>query len=162
MKNTLLVDLTKCTGCEACVDACSGRTTNQYSERRSKVHLRKDESRTVFIPLICEHCAQHPCVEACPVEAIRYNERNGIFKVVDAECTGCGACAEACPYQGIVMTSEKALKCDLCEGDPLCVKFCFPGAIRWVEVDIDTLLADLRLKSRKLKELRGEHEIWKS
>lgn len=162
MKKTLLVDLTKCTGCEVCVDACSGRMTDRYSERRSMVHLRKDEPRTVFIPLLCEHCAQHPCVEACPVEAIRYNEGKGIFEVIDSECTACGACAEACPYQGIVITSEKALKCDLCGGDPFCVKFCYPGALRWVEVDSGTVLEDLLSKTRKLKELRGEHEIWKS
>jgi len=96
------------------------------------------------------------------VEAIRYNERKDILEVVDADCTGCGACAEVCPYQGIVVISEKAQKCDLCEGDPLCVKFCYPGAIRWVEVDSDSVLADLRSKTRKLEELRGEHEIWKS
>jgi carbon-monoxide dehydrogenase iron sulfur subunit len=162
MKKTLLIDLTKCTGCEVCVDACSGRMTDGYSEQRSMVHLRKDEPRTVFIPLLCEHCAQHPCVEACPMEAIRYNEGKGIFEVIDSECTVCGACAEACPYQGIVITSEKALKCDLCSGDPLCVKFCYPGALRWAEVDSGTVLEDLLSKTRKLKELRGEHESWKS
>jgi carbon-monoxide dehydrogenase iron sulfur subunit len=162
MKKTLLVDLSKCTGCEACVDACSGRMANQYSERYSMVHLKKDEPRTVFIPLICEQCAQHPCVDACPVEAIRYSKGKGIFEVVDAECTACGACAEACPYEGIVMTSDTALKCNLCDGDPLCAKFCYSGAIRWVEVDACTVLADLHHKTRKLEELRGEHDIWKS
>jgi carbon-monoxide dehydrogenase iron sulfur subunit len=162
MKKLLLVDIGKCTGCEACVDACSGRIANHYSEAASMVHLRKDEPRTVFVPLLCEHCAQHLCVDACPVDAIEYNERKGIFEVIASKCTACGACSEACPYEGIFMTSEKALMCDLCAGDPLCVKFCFPGAIRWVNIDSGVVLADLRNKSRKLEELRGEHEIWKS
>lgn len=158
MEKMLLVDLSKCTGCEACIDACSSRHTGAYSEDASMVRLRKDEPRTVFVPLVCEHCGQHPCVDACPVEAIKYDPGLGVFVVDDEACTACGLCAEACPFEGIFVTSNTALKCDLCHGNPLCTQFCYPRAIQWVKVDTQTVLADLRCKTRKMKELTGEYE----
>ncbi len=159
MERMLVVDLTRCTGCEACIDACSGRRSGVYDEETSMVRLKKDEPRTVFVPLLCEQCGQHPCVDACPVEAIQYDPGLGIFVVDEESCTACGECADVCPFEGIFMTPETALKCDLCHGDPKCVSFCYPGALRWAEVDPESVLADLRGKARKIEELRGEYEI---
>ena len=158
MVKMLLVDLRKCTGCEACIDACSARHAGVYLEEASRIRLKKDEPRTVFIPLVCEHCAQHPCVDACPVEAIRMDPSLGVFVVEEETCTGCGQCADVCPFEGIFVSDDKALKCDLCQGDPQCVQFCYPRALQWVDVDSKTVLADLRRKAGKMEELRGEHE----
>lgn len=158
MKKMLLVDLSKCTGCEACVDVCSGRLTGAYSESGSMVRLGKDEPRTVFIPLICEHCREHSCADVCPVEAIRYEPELDIFVVQGESCTACGECTEACPYQGIFEGADMALKCDLCGGDPLCVQFCYPRALQWVEVNDRSVEIDLKCKIGKLEKLRGEDE----
>lgn len=158
MDKMLLVDLSKCTGCEACIDACSSRGSGVHSEESSMVRLKRDEPRTVFVPLVCEHCAQHPCADACPEEAIKYDPGLDIFMVDDETCTGCGQCEEACPFEGIFITNDMALKCDLCQGNPLCVKFCYARAIQWVEVNPETVMVDLQGKVRKMEELRSEHE----
>lgn len=156
MKKILIVDLNKCTGCEACLDACSGHRTGEYSEKTSCIRLLEDKSRTVFIPLVCEQCREHPCVDACPVEAIQYDSGLSIFVVDDDLCTVCGACEEACPYNGIFITEEKALKCDLCGGDPACVTVCYSRALQFVDVSADSVMRDLRNKTGKLLEIRGE------
>lgn len=57
--------------------------------------------------------------------------------VVDEErCTGCGFCAAACPWGVITLdpVTGKALKCDLCGGDPACVKECPENALRFLDV----------------------------
>jgi len=156
MTKMLLVDLNKCTGCEMCIDACSGKRTGFYSENESLIRLHRDEERTLFVPLLCEHCAHHPCVDACPVSAFKYDREIGIFVIDENECTGCGECAKVCPFEGIFMTDETAQKCDLCHGDPLCSQFCNPGAIQWVELSRSSLLSDLRNKILKMEELTGE------
>jgi Fe-S-cluster-containing hydrogenase component 2 len=52
----------------------------------------------------------------------------------DSACTGCGTCVQACPFGMIALSSETgtALICDLCGGDPSCVKRCATGAIAYV------------------------------
>ena len=156
MKKILLVDLTKCTGCEMCVDACSDKRLGFYSEKGSLVRLHRNDEHTLFIPLLCECCAHHPCVDVCPVSAFKYDTEAGVFVIDENECTGCGECEEACPFEGIFMTDGTAQKCDLCKGDPLCSKFCIPGAIQWAELNRTTLLSDLHNKIRKIEELKSE------
>ncbi len=156
MKKILLVDFDRCTGCEACVDACSGHRTGSYSEKASCIRLLEDKPRTVFIPLVCEQCREHPCVDACPVEAIQYDSGLSIFLVHDDLCTACGSCEEVCPYQGIFVIEETALKCDLCGGEPACVNICYPRALQFVEVNVASVIADLMTKTKKLREIRSE------
>jgi len=159
MKKFLFVDIERCTGCEACVDACSGHQAGFYSDGMSCIRLWKDKPRTLFIPLVCEQCREHPCVEACPVDAIRYDDDLSIFLVDQELCTACGACEEACPYQGIFVTEETALKCDLCGGEPECVEICYPRALQFIEVNADSVLADLKAKTRKLEEIRSASHV---
>lgn len=151
MKKTILVDLAKCTGCETCLDVCSAQKTGLYDEKASRIRIDKDEIAAVFIPRVCEQCREHPCVDVCPVDAIRYDDSLSIFNVDEETCTGCGACEEACPYDGIFVNDAVALKCDLCGGDPACVKVCYPGALQYLEVTEAVVLADLKFKTAKLK-----------
>lgn len=155
MRKTLLLDLAKCTGCEMCVDICSGRHAAAYSEKVSRIRIHKDQIEAVFIPLVCEQCREHPCVEICQVNAIKYDEGLHIFKVENETCIGCGACEEACPYSGIFLSEDVALKCDLCGGEPACVQVCYPKALRFVELADEVILADLELKAEKLKKMRS-------
>jgi len=158
MQKLLLVDLTRCTGCEACVNVCSLRQGGTYSDQNSCIRIKKDEPLAVFTPLVCEQCREHACAEACPEGAIVYDRDLSIL-VVDREiCTLCGSCEDACPYQGIFLGEEFALKCDLCRGEPRCVAVCYPQALRWESLATASLHKDLTNKAAKLAQLYGEQE----
>ena len=156
MDKTILVDLTKCTGCDMCVDVCSAEKTGSYSEKGTRIQIDKDEARGTFYPLICEQCREHPCVDTCPVQAICYDAELSIFRVDAESCSGCRACERVCPYKGIFVSDGVALKCDLCGGEPRCVKICYPGALRYVDVSKEAILADLEHKLTKLKKIRDD------
>jgi len=53
-----------------------------------------------------------------------------LVEVDSSRCIGCGACAEACPFGVIHVLRGIAIKCDLCGGDPECVKHCTPNALK--------------------------------
>ncbi len=58
--------------------------------------------------------------------------QNGVVLVDEEKCTACGTCERSCPFE-VIRIREVAKKCDLCGGDPVCVKFCPYGAIRYEE-----------------------------
>ena len=154
MRKMLFVDTTKCTGCESCVDLCSGRKSGVFSEKTSRVRILKNEAGADFIPLLCEHCREHLCVDACPVGAIQYNTEVSVFRVDENACTGCGACEEVCLYKGIFVSDGVAMMCDLCGGHPACIPVCYPKALQYMEVTDEATMADLKHKIEKLGRLR--------
>ena len=77
-------------------------------------------------PHLCAQCSDYPCVKACPVEALSIDD-DAMAVLVDREkCTGCDLCIKACPCNIPFLHPEdnKAVICDLCGGDPECVKVC--------------------------------------
>lgn len=72
----------------------------------------------------------------CPVDAIVRDETTGAVVIDEGKCTGCGICSEYC-FLGVIRVEaekRKAVKCDLCGGDPVCVKECPAGALELVQV----------------------------
>jgi carbon-monoxide dehydrogenase iron sulfur subunit len=136
------IDSSKCTGCKQCVMACSLAKTSVYSPE-SRIFVKRLERLGWSIPMVCEHCVEAPCAAVCPVYAISRDTDTGIVDIDLQKCIGCRLCRYACPWgkETINLTrirgysGFKALKCDLCGGDPACAKVCIPGAIRWVEVN---------------------------
>jgi len=105
------------------------------SYRRARIRIKKNEEIEESTPVVCRQCEEAPCLEACPVGAIRRNKRGEVLLFGD-ECTGCQVCMEACPYDAIFFDAERgaALMCDLCGGEPACVLMCqLPQAIRYEE-----------------------------
>lgn len=80
----------------------------------------------VEVPHLCAQCDDYPCVESCPFEALSVDKKTTAVLVDNERCTGCGVCIKACPgsVPFIHPRSNKALICDLCGGDPECVKVC--------------------------------------
>lgn len=70
----------------------------------------------------------------CPVEAIHRNDE-GIVCIDQDRCIGCGTCVRYCPIGMVFLDpgTRKAYKCELCQGDPLCVAACPTGALELVQ-----------------------------
>jgi Fe-S-cluster-containing hydrogenase component 2 len=69
--------------------------------------------------------------------AISRNEEIGVVVINEDLCIGCKSCVIACPLGGILYHYIKgcAMKCDLCGGDPECVKFCLYGTLEFLPMD---------------------------
>jgi Fe-S-cluster-containing dehydrogenase component len=76
-------------------------------------------------------------VKACPVEAFHRDEKTGAVLIDDDVCIGCRLCIDECPFGGISIDpdKERVIKCDLCGGDPQCVKYCPTSALQYVRAD---------------------------
>jgi Fe-S-cluster-containing hydrogenase component 2 len=131
-KNSIRVwiarDFAKCSGCRKCEIACSLKHENKIWPEASRVRVFMLVPGAEF-PHLCAQCEDHPCAEACPFKALSVNGETGAIVVDEQLCVGCGKCIDACPGQipHIHPRSGKVLICDLCDGDPECVKVCREG-----------------------------------
>ncbi|MHB1134274.1 MAG: 4Fe-4S dicluster domain-containing protein [Chloroflexota bacterium] len=122
-----------CRDCQACLLGCSLWHEGECNPQLARLRVGKDMARYVFTLALCRHCEDPACLAACPAEAMRLDER-GVVLIDDEACLRCGACLEACPYEGLYhdKVSDRYLKCDLCAGradGPLCAELCPVGAI---------------------------------
>lgn len=96
-----MIDLAKCIGCDACTVACKVENLSPGKIFYAPVHQaevgRYPNVRRVFIPLLCMHCEDAPCMKACPSKAI-YKRPDGVVLVDESKCCGARACVSACPY----------------------------------------------------------------
>ncbi len=109
----LLVDTTRCgEGCDDCVRACNAengltgggrRTDSQWIRKVELKDLRN--GRTHSLPVMCQHCAEPPCVDVCPTGA-SFKRADGIVLVDRHTCIGCRYCMMACPYKARSLVHE--------------------------------------------------------
>ena len=127
----------RCNGCRICEIACSLKHEGVIDPTMSRIQVISDIARGVHIPLMCQHCEKPVCKDVCPVGAISRNPETGAIQFDPEICIGCRICIVACPFGGPVLDREKGIvvTCDLCDGDPYCVKFCGREAIRYVRSD---------------------------
>lgn len=129
----MIVDHEKCTGCISCMLACSMSKERAYSIVLSRIRIERDEEHARFVPRVCVQCDERSCVSACSVNALSLSKLTGAIEIDRETCTGCRQCVDACPYGGVGFDEDRSvpLICDLCAGDPACVKACeLPRAIR--------------------------------
>ena len=121
-------ELSRCSGCRKCEIACSLRHENRIWPEASRVRVFMLVPGA-DLPHLCAQCKDYPCVEACPVEALSVSKKTSAVLVKDEKCTGCGKCIEACPGKIPHMhpANRKIVICDLCNGNPQCVKVCQEG-----------------------------------
>lgn len=108
----MVIDLDKCTGCQACTVACKEENnvphgSPEEQKRRREIYWNKviavtngkyPHVQTVLIPMPCMHCEQAPCVTVCPAKAT-YRREDGIVMQDFRKCIGCKYCMVACPYE---------------------------------------------------------------
>lgn len=155
----IAIDIDKCIGCGNCARACKIENdipvepfyfrnwVEQYTITNEQEILvsspnggidgfkqpvpDEDIYKTFFVPKMCNHCADSPCTQVCPVGA-SFDSPEGIVLVDQNYCIGCGYCVQACPYGCRYIHPEKGVadKCTLCyhrleKGlDPACMMIC--------------------------------------
>ena len=131
----ILVNRKVCSGCRACEVACVAHHEGRFGTASARIHVVKLEALGIDQPHVCRQCTRAPCLDACPVDALRKDEQTGAILVQEKTCVGCAACVDACPFGMATLhpASAAAIICDLCGGDPACVKRCATGAIVYAE-----------------------------
>ena len=116
----------ECVGCRICELVCSLKHYGVINPQRARIRVYRQEDQDKIET--CRFCDNPKCVEACPTGAM-YLENGRAVHDRD-KCDLCGACIEACPFPGALrIFEEELLKCDLCGGEPECVKYCPTGAL---------------------------------
>jgi len=171
------IEIDKCIGCNRCVEACKAENNvpdepfffRTWVERyvikkdgevsvesisgkgktpKAPIHDDPDVLRTFFVPKLCNHCQNPPCVQVCPVGAT-FSTRDGAVLVDKERCIGCRYCIQACPYGARYLDprTRTADKCTFCYHRvvkgllPACVEVC-PTQAR--------IFGDLRSKASRL------------
>lgn len=125
----LAINPQMCTGCRMCEVACSIENEQAVSQTQLRIQVVYP-SDDFFLPIVCIHCEEMHCLKACKHDAMEVNE-HGAVAVIKKNCTCCMDCIFACPTGGVTHSPAKAavVKCNLCGGDPACVRYCPTQAI---------------------------------
>ena len=169
-----VVDTTKCIGCRSCQVACknwnqlpatetafagsyenpSDLSPETWSRVRFNEYAENGEIKWYFSFCSCMHCLEPVCTNICPYDAISKTDLGPVL--VDFElCVGCGACADACPYQVPRIGGGKSWKCTFCydritnDLEPACAKACPTRAISFGNASEKITEAEARVASLK-------------
>ncbi len=134
-----------CAGCRICEIVCTLSHEGKIQPSLARNIVHKDiQAGDLTHVLYCQQCDDPQCLKACPTGALHVDSET-CARVIDQDvCIGCQTCLNACIYaqggQGesrIKFNPETntCFKCDLCGGDPQCVKYCPIGASQssWIE-----------------------------
>ena len=125
----ITLDLAKCSGCSRCEVHCSFFHSGKIGRSGARIKVVKVEEIGLDYPVVCQQCVERYCTK-CPEKAIQVDTLGQII-VSPTLCTACGTCEIMCPIGAIELYEEIPHVCDLCGGDPRCVKACTLDAIRF-------------------------------
>jgi Fe-S-cluster-containing dehydrogenase component len=113
----MVIDLRRCIGCDACMVACKAEFDVPLGVFRTwvpyKVVGKYPNVKKQFLPRLCNHCDDPPCVRACPVEATFKVEDGGFVLQRYVRCIGCKACMASCPYNARFMLPKHRTYTDI-------------------------------------------------
>jgi Fe-S-cluster-containing dehydrogenase component len=102
MRYGMVIDLKRCVSCYACQVACKSENATPpgvlYAWAFRMEQGEYPNARQVYLPMLCNHCAEPSCVAVCPTGATYKSEVDGTVLVDAEKCVGCRACMTACPY----------------------------------------------------------------
>ena len=138
-----ILDLDRCTGCSACVVACTNE--NPVAENLSwrRIHTfnpqRLPAAPVFHLSLACNHCLDPACLAGCPANAYTKDPHTGAVLIDEGRCMGCRYCSWVCPYEAPQFNTatgimEKCTFCDHRQADglaPACVVACPTNALRF-------------------------------
>jgi len=165
-EKTIVFDPYYCTGCMRCMTTCSTYKNGATSLSKSRLHIIRHEGHSIskidekddliFDMITCRHCDEPYCMQVCPTLAIERDNNTGAVVVAPDKCVGCRMCTVACPFGAISydQVKKRVMKCDLCGGDPQCVKFCPSEALQFLPKRLAHLATIDRL-ARKMTGLRA-------
>ena len=154
-KKSFLIDVNKCSGCKLCIIACKDEhvgsgyspwtqpqpdTGHFWIDVQAVERGRIPRVKMSYLPLLCQHCGNAPCIKSCPEDAIKRRD-DGLVWIDPAQCSACGLCQEACPYDVVHMNGELGIaqKCTGCAHRvdekllPRCVEVCPHEAILFAD-----------------------------
>jgi Fe-S-cluster-containing dehydrogenase component len=168
MGKVIIIDVSKCHGCYLCQIACKDEHADNDWSPYAKPQpdtghfwLRVEEIergttpkvKVTYVPILCMHCNNAPCMSVCPVNAI-VKRPDGLVLIEPEKCNGCKRCIPACPYNAVYFNDKLniAQKCTGCahliDGkDPLlrvprCVDVCpFDAIVIGEEGELKELIA---------------------
>jgi Fe-S-cluster-containing hydrogenase component 2 len=158
----------RCSGCRLCEVACAIVRFGVNNPKKSCLRVMVAYPHPVIrMPIICHQCGDPKCAENCPTDAIEVHD--GVVALDGEKCVSCDQCVISCPF-GAVFTHEDMdtpFKCDLCGGDPECVKICPKRALLYVpehmvgeEHRVTSLLKYAHMREIEYVE-KGERKILK-
>lgn len=159
----IVFDLLYCSGCMRCMTTCSTYNSGETSLSKSRIHIVRHEGHAltkideqddlIFDMVSCQQCDEPLCSHLCPTLAIERDKHTGAVKIDRDKCVGCRTCLAGCPFGAISYDSDRneVIKCELCGGDPQCVRFCPTGALQFLPKKLAHLSKRDRLARRMTK-----------
>lgn len=116
----MVIDTKRCMGCDTCALACKAENNLPDDIWWNRVvtvggPVADSPSGTFpnlsmwFLTVACQHCQDPPCVPVCPTGATYKRAEDGVVLVAYDVCIGCGACIQACPYDGVRTRNDRRL-----------------------------------------------------
>ncbi|MHC5036854.1 MAG: 4Fe-4S dicluster domain-containing protein [Planctomycetota bacterium] len=154
MKKLITTDGNRCIGCRMCEIACSFHFTSSSRPAAARLTVVRLEGHGLHLPQVCRQCAEPLCAAVCPVDALARDPATGAMQRIASRCIGCRMCLQACPFgsMGVDPETEEMIKCELCGGDPPCIKSCPTKAIAF---EAPTQPAARRRRAHALRTAEG-------
>lgn len=130
MGKILMISPKKCNDCKTCEAVCPNFAVNVIAF----------EEAAISVPIMCMQCEDAACMKVCPQKAV-FRDENGAVVVDSKKCIGCKMCISACSLGNIHYSTreKKIMKCNLCDSNPACAKYCPTRAIEFVDGTTDNL-----------------------
>jgi Fe-S-cluster-containing dehydrogenase component len=182
----ILVDTTRCVGCQSCTEACAaannlpepdldaideGKIRNTSEKQWTLVNRFEVDDQEIYVKKQCMHCNQPACAAACPTQALLKTEEGPVIWRAD-KCMGCRFCMVSCPFEmpkfEYDSPNPKIQKCRMCfekiqEGEvPACVAACPEEAIifgKRRELIDEAGRRIYESPDRYVHQIYGEHEV---